>query len=143
MRSEATMTQLKQVPYTYVMITDRPGAGSRILAPLGAAKVNLLAMSGFPAGAGKVQLDLVPENMAALKRVAKKEGWKLAPTKKAFFLTGADRPGAVASTLAKLAKRNIGVIAADAVSAGGNRYGMIFWVKPVARAKAAKAIGAR
>jgi hypothetical protein len=45
--------------------------------------------------------------------------------------------------LQKLGDAGINVTAADAVSAGRGRYGMILWVKPRDYARAAKALGAR
>jgi hypothetical protein len=45
--------------------------------------------------------------------------------------------------LQKLADAGINVTAADAVSAGQGRYGMILWVKPRDYTRAAKALGAR
>ena len=45
--------------------------------------------------------------------------------------------------LDKLAAAKINVIAIDAIGSGKGRFGAIFWVKPKAVAKAAKALGAK
>jgi len=135
--------RVKKVNYCYVTLPNRAGHGDRILGELERAGVNLLAVSGFPAGAGKTQFDLIPESMAALKRVARKNGWKLSPTKKGFVIYGGDRVGAVHRHLHKLAKAGINVTAADAAMAGGGRYGMILWVKPKDYARAARVLGAK
>ena len=58
---------VRKVDYFYVMISDKPGEGAKILADLATEGVNLLAFSGFPSGR-KAQLDLIPEDSAALKR---------------------------------------------------------------------------
>jgi hypothetical protein len=81
--------------------------------------------------------------MPALRRVAAKNGWQLSRVKKAFLITGGDTVGAVHRHVQKLADARISITAADAVCAGGGRYGMILWVKPRDFARAAKALGAK
>jgi hypothetical protein len=103
--------------------------------------VNLLAFSGFPSGR-KAQIDFVPENADALRAAAKTAKWKLVGPKKAFLVNGADRPGAVAEILARLAQAKLNVTAVDAVCASGGSYGAILWVEQSDVAKAAKALGA-
>jgi len=63
--------------------------------------------------------------------------------KRGFLLSGDDRLGAVHRHLAKLADAGINVVAADAVSAGKGRYGMILWVRPKDYARASRALGAK
>ena len=63
--------------------------------------------------------------------------------KKAFLITGDDRPGAMADIVGKLAGARINVIAVDAVCSGGGRYAAILWVAPRDVARAAKTLGAR
>jgi hypothetical protein len=134
---------VRKVQYAYVTVSNRAGTGARILGSLSDAGVNLLAYSGFPARAGQAQLDFVAESSAALRRVARREGWKLSPNKRGFLVQGDDRPGAVHRHVQKLADARVNVTAADAVCAGGGRFGMILWVKPKDYARAAKALGAR
>jgi len=133
---------IRKVDYFYTTVPNTAGQGSAILAALAAEGVNLLAFSGFPSGK-RAQLDLVPEDSAALKRAAKKLKLKLSVRKSGFLVQGDDRVGAMTGVLDALAKAKISVTACDAVSAGDGRYGAIFWVKPAAVAKASKAIGAR
>jgi hypothetical protein len=133
---------VRKVQYAYVMVPNRPGQGARMLLELKDAGVDLVAYSGFPGKKGS-QIDLVTRDMAGLKRVARKNGWKLSKTKKGFIVQGPDRIGAVHRHLAKLAERKVNVVAGNAVAAGKGRYGMILWVKPKDYAKAARALGAR
>jgi len=133
---------VRKVDYFYTMVPNTAGQGSKILAALAAEGVNLLAFSGFPSGK-RAQLDLVPDDSAALKRAAKKLKLKLSLRKFGFLVQGDDRVGAMTGILDALAKAKISVTACDAVTAGEGRYGAIFWVKPAAVAKAGKAIGAR
>src|SRR5437763_16670162 len=133
---------VRKVDYFYTIVPNTAGQGSRILSELAAEGVNLLAVSGFPSGR-RAQLDLVPEDSAALKRAAKKLGIELSPRKTGFLVQGEDRVGAMTDLLDALAKAKISVTAADAVSSGEGRFAAIFWVKPETVAKAAKVIGAR
>ena len=133
---------LRKVDYFYVMSPNTPGQGAKLMNGLAAAGVNLLAFSAFPSGR-KAQLDLVPEDSAALKRAAKSMGIKLSVAKKGFLLVGDDRIGAVTGVLDKLAGAKINVTAIDAVTTGDGRFGALFWVKAPNVAKAAKLLGAK
>jgi hypothetical protein len=134
---------VRKVRYGYVMVPNRAGAGAAVLARLRDAGVNLVAYSGFPGRSGKAQIDLVTSDVEGLRRVARRSGWGLRGMKKGFLLQGSDRVGAVHRHLQKLAARKVNVVAADAVSAGKGRYGMILWVKAKDYAKASRALGAR
>ena len=134
--------RVKKVSYCYLMVSNRAGQGTKVLETLRDAGVDLLAYSGFPSK-GKAQLDLIPENMAALRRVARTRGWRLSKVKKAFLIEGSDRLGAVHRHIARLADRKINIVAADAVAAGKGRYGMILWVKPKDYARAARVLRAK
>ena len=135
--------RVKKASYCYPIVPNRAGQGARILAELADAGINLLAYSGFPAGGGRSQLDLVVENVGPLRRVARQNGWRLSGVKKVFLIQGTDQVGAVHRHLDKLGDAGINVTAADAVSAGQGRYGMILWVKPRDFARAARVLGAR
>jgi hypothetical protein len=134
--------KLRKVDYCYVMVANTPGQGAKVLSGLAAEGVNLLAFSGFPSGR-RGQLDLIAEDSAKLKRAAKKLGLALSAKKTGFLYQGEDRVGAMNEVLGKLAAAKINVTAMDAVAAGNGRFGAIFWVKPAAVAKAARALGAK
>ncbi len=135
--------QVKKVNYVYLTVPNRTGYGARVLGELKEAGVNLLAYSGFPGKRGKAQLDLIPENMAALRRFAQRKEWKISKIKKGFMIQGKDEVGAVHRHINKLAAEKINITAADAVAAGKNRYGMILWVKPKDYNRAAKVLRAK
>jgi hypothetical protein len=134
--------RVSKVDYFYVMVSNKAGQGAKVLDDLAQQGVNLLAFSGFPSG-GKGQLDLVPEDSAALTRAARKLDLKLSKKKTGFLLVGKDRVGAMTKTLDKLAKAKINITAMDAIVAGKGRYGAIFWVDPKNVAKTAKLLRAR
>jgi hypothetical protein len=135
--------RVRRVNYAYVMVPNRPGQGARITEQLRQAGVNLLAYTAFPTRGGKAQVDLVAEDMGAIRRIARKNGWRLSEARKGFLVQGEDRVGAVHGHLRKLADQKINITATDAVSAGKGRYAMLLWVKPKDYARAAKALGAR
>ena len=135
--------QIRKVKYCYVTVPSRAGQASRILNDLKAAKIDLLAFSGFPLRGGKSQVDLVTNDTAAIERLARSKGWKLSRVKKAFLVQGSDEIGAVHKVMARLAAKDINVIAADAVSAGKGRYGMILWVNPQKYNTAARILNAQ
>ncbi len=132
---------VRKLDYFAIQAPDRPGEGARLLAALRSHGVNLLALIGFPSGR-KVQIDLVPEDAAALRAAAKQMKLALGAKKSCFVIQGDDRVGALADTLQTLADAKINVTAIQAVTAGMGRFGAIFWVKPRDVAKAAKALGA-
>ena len=134
--------RVSKVDYFYVMVANKAGQGAKVLDDLAQHGVNLLAFSGFPSG-GKGQLDLVPEDSAALTRAARKLELKLSKKKTGFLLAGKDRVGAMTKTLDKLARAKINITAMDAIVAGKGRYGAIFWVDPKNVAKTAKLLRAR
>ncbi len=128
-----------KVDYFKTEVPNRIGEGARILGVLKAERVDLLGFTGFPSGR-RVQMDFVPKNPAAFRKAAKKAGLRVAVKKGAFMVQGRDRAGAIATVLEKLAAAKVSVVALDGVSAGGGRFGAIFWVKPKDVAKAAKAL---
>lgn len=135
--------RVRKVNYCYVKVASRAGQGASVLSTLRAEGVNLLAFSGFPAKGGKSQLDLIPEDMTALRRVARENGWRLSKVKKGFVITGSDVVGAVQRHIDRLAGSRINITAADAVMAGKGRYGMILWVKPKDYNRAARVLRAK
>ncbi len=134
---------VRKVDYCYTVVkAGRAGEAAEALGALRKAGVNLLAFTGFPTRGGKAQLDFVSDDLSGVRRVAREQGWRLSATKKAFLVRGGDAVGACHSQLRKLAKAGINVVAADAVTAGRGRYGMILWVKQKDYARAARALGA-
>jgi hypothetical protein len=133
---------LRRVDYFYVMVPNRPGQGAKIMDGLAAEGVNLLAFSGFPSGR-KTQLDLMPEDSGKFRKAAKRLGLKVSKRKTGFLYHGDDRVGAMTKVLGRLGGAKINVVAIDAVTSGKGRFGAIFWVRPKAVAKAAKALGAK
>jgi predicted amino acid-binding ACT domain protein len=134
--------QVFAVEYFAVTADDRPGAGADLGAKLGQEGINLLALSAFPVGPGKTQVDIVPENPEKLTKAAKKLGLTLGAPKVAFLVQGTDRAGATGEVLARLGNARINVRAALSVGGGGNRYGGLIWVEQDDIEAATRALGA-
>ena len=132
---------VRQVDYFYVQVPHRAGEAATALRVLKDAGVNLLAFSGFPEGR-RAQLDFIPADAAAFKRVAKASKWKVIGPKRGFLIQGDDRLGAIAEIVGALADAKINVTAIDAVCADG-RYGALCWVAPRDVKKAAQTLGAQ
>ena len=135
--------RVRKVNYCKLNVSSRAGTAEKILGAIRDAGVNMQAFSGFPAGGGKAQVDLVSDNMKGIRQVAKENGWRLSATKKGFLVQGDDETGAIYKVFKKLSDKKINVTAADAVSAGKGRYGMIMWVKPKVYNKAARVLNAK
>jgi hypothetical protein len=131
-----------KVDYYSITIPNKPGEGARLLKSFSDAGVNLVGLWGYPKGAGKAQLDMVPEEVKAFSAAARK--LKLKPGKKqvGFFVQGDDTVGACAEVFAKLAAVKVNVHAVQAASAGCGCYGMFVQVAPADVRKATKALNA-
>ena len=133
--------QVQQVDYFYVTVPDKPGEAARVLKVLRDAGVRLRGFSGFPHGARKAQLDLIPVDSAALVKAARRGRIALSKKKSGFLIQGDDRPGALAEMTERLAQAGINVTSIQAFSDGAGRYGGMLWVAPAHLRKAAKALG--
>jgi len=131
----------RRVDYFYAEVADQPGEGARIFQKLKEVGVNLLSFNAFPGVANKAQIDFVPENSEAFIKAAKAAGITLSAKKQALYVQGADRVGAAAEILKKLADGKINVRAASGCAADKG-FGVIIWVRPEDFQAAAKALGA-
>jgi prephenate dehydratase len=133
---------VRKASYYSMKVPQRPGAGAQLLAALKAAKVNLLAFTGFPASGG-AQVDFIPKDSARFMQAARKAKLKVSGRKTVFLAQGEDRVGALTQVLGRLAKAKINVVSLQAVTAGKGRYGAMFWVKAKDVAKASRVLKAR
>ena len=133
---------IRKASYYSMKLPQRPGAGAQLLAQLKAAKVNLLAFTGFPASGG-AQVDFIPQDNARFMKAARKAKLKLSARKTVFLMQGNDKVGALTQALGKLAKARINLVSLQAVAAGKRRFGAMFWVKAKDVAKASRALKAR
>ncbi|MGD8278996.1 MAG: hypothetical protein PVH00_13255 [Gemmatimonadota bacterium] len=135
--------RVRKISYVHLSMPNRAGRGARTLEALKEAGVNLIALHAFPGKPRMTQVDLVPENMTALRRAARQNDWKLSKVKRGFLVQGDDRVGAAHRHLDRLAEAGINIIADTALAAGKGRYAMILWVNPKDYARAARVLKAR
>ena len=133
---------VRKASYYSMKVPQRPGAGAQLLAALKAAKVNLLAFTGFPASGG-AQVDFIPKDNATFMHAARKAKLKVSGRKTVFLAQGEDRVGALTQVLGRLARAKINVVSLQAVTAGKGRYGAMFWVKAKDVGRASRVLKAR
>ena len=97
--------RVSKVSYCHLEVPSRSGQGAQVLGALAQAGVDLQAFTGFPKGPGRAQVDLVTPDLALVRRVAARHGWRVSKTKRAFLVQGDDRVGAVHRHVQKLADR--------------------------------------
>lgn len=124
------LERVKHVEYYYTIVANRPGEARKLLDFLSERTVNLLAFHAYPAGAGKTQIDLFPEDPEVLQAAAKDAGIPLVGPRTAFLLQGEDRIGALYDVHLKLANAGINVEACSGVVDGSGRFGYLIWVAP-------------
>ncbi|MEX2151082.1 MAG: ACT domain-containing protein [Steroidobacteraceae bacterium] len=133
---------VRKASYYSTKVSQRPGSGAQLLAALKAAKVHLLAFTGFPAGGG-AQVDFIPKDNAKFTQAARRAKMKISARKTVFLAQGEDRVGALTQILNRLARAKISVVSLQAVTAGKGRYGAMFWVKRKDTARASRVLKAR
>ncbi len=114
--------------YFAITIPNKTGEGAKVLTALNEAGVNMTGFWGYPVKGKKAQLDIAPADEKVFAKAAKKLGLEVGAKRKAFLVTGEDRPGAVAEALGKLAAAGISTYAAQAICAGEGRYGALIQV---------------
>lgn len=132
---------IKDVEYFYATVEDKPGEASRLLQHFNKEGVNLVALTAFPLGDGRSQIDFFPESPDKLLEAAINAGLTLIGPKKAFLIQGEDRTGALVEHHLKLSNAGINVHASNGVCDGSGRFGYILWVKPEDYEKAARVLG--
>jgi len=133
--------EIRVVEHYSAWILNKVGEGARVLGALRDAGVNLIAFWGYKHGAGRAQLEFIPEDSATFVAAAKQAKLRVSKST-ALYIHGDDRPGAIADILTKLAGARISVAAVQAVCSGGGSYGTIVSLPPAAARKAASVLAA-
>lgn len=123
-------TVVKEVEYYYSLVEDKPGEGRKLLEFLSEKEVNLQAITAFPVGGGKSQMDFFPEDPELLKKAAEDAKIALVGPKRAFLIQGEDRIGALYDFHLKLSNAGINIYASNGVVDGTGRFGYVIWVHP-------------
>ena len=133
--------EIRVVEHYSASILNKVGEGARVLGALRDSGVNLIAFWGYKHGAGRAQLEFIPEDSAIFVAAAKQAKLRLRKST-ALFIHGEDRPGAIADILAKLAEARVNVAAVQAVCGGAGSYGTIVFLPEAAARKAATVLSA-
>ncbi len=102
--------EIRVVEHYSASILNKVGEGARVLGALRDAGVKLVAFWGYKHGAGRAQLEFIPEDSATFVAAAKKAKLRVSKST-ALYIHGDDRPGAIADILGKLAGARINVAA--------------------------------
>lgn len=133
------MAKAKRVTYFKTRLENEPGALLALINDLHAKKLGLIALKGIAHGdAGEILA--VAKNPEKLRETWTASG-VIAEEGLAFFLSGADKTGALVESLGTLASAGINIAAIEAVAAGTS-FGAILWVAPEDVDKTAQALGA-
>ncbi|MCE5309906.1 MAG: hypothetical protein LLG20_19910 [Acidobacteriales bacterium] len=133
--------QISKVEYYSIIVPNKPGEGACLLKMFSDAGVNLIGLWGYPKGAGKAQVDVVPAEGKAFTAAVRKAKLKAGKKQTGFLVQGEDKVGAAGEVLEKLSAAKINVHAVQATSAGCGCFGMFLQVDPKDVRKAAKALG--
>ena len=132
---------IRRIEYYYTTVEDKHGKGYWLLEHFRQKGVNLVAFTAFPRGAGRSQLDFVPDNAEKLKAAAAEANISLVGPKRAFLVQGEDKVGAIVELHFKLSSAGINVYAANGVSDVTGKFGYIIWVRPENYEAAARTLG--
>jgi len=134
------MAKAKRVAFFKAIIEDKPGALLALAKDLKAKNLGLIALKGV-GQAGQGEILVVAKSPDKLRDAWKASGI-LAEEGVAFFVSGADKTGALVASLDAIAKAGVNVVATEAVAVGG-KFGVILWVSPQDLDKTAQALGAK
>jgi hypothetical protein len=136
------LESVKNVEYWYTIVADKPGESRRLLEFLSEKQVNLIALTAFPLGDGRSQIDLFPAEPEKLMEAAQDAKVSLVGPKMAFLLQGEDRIGALYDYHLKLSNAGINIYACNGVVDGTGRFGYVIWVDPADYDKASEVLRA-
>ena len=133
-------SNVHEVEYYYALVADKPGEARKMLEFLSEKEVNLLAITAFPVGEGKSQIDFFPSEPESLKKAAEDAGIPLVGPKKAFLIQGDDQIGALYDFHLKLSNAGVNIHASNGVVDGTGRFGFVVWVNTEDYKKAAEVL---
>ncbi len=134
------MAKAKRIAYFKAKIEDKPGALLALVKDLKSKNLGLIALKGV-GQAGQGEILVVAKSPDKLRDAWKASG-TLAEEGTAFFVSGADKTGALVASLDAIAKAGVNIAATEAIAVGG-KFGVILWVAPGDLDKTAHALGAK
>lgn len=134
------MAKAKRVAYFKAKIEDKPGALLALAKDLKAKNLGLIGLKGV-GQAGQGEILVIAKSPDKLRDAWKASG-TLIEEGTAFFVSGADKTGALVASLDALGKAGVNIVATEAIAVGG-KFGVILWVSPEDLDKTAQALGAK
>lgn len=119
----------KRVDCFSLDVEDRPGVVAQLARQLRDAKINLKGLWGWGAGTGRAKIACVPQNSKKFTEGARKLGL-MTTQDVVFYVSGADKVGALCNVLDSLEKAGINIKVMDAMGFSG-RFGAYIWVDPM------------
>ena len=116
------MAKAKRVTYFKAKVEDKPGALVALLKNLKAKNIGLVSLKGVGQGE-QGDILVIAKNPDDLRNEWKASG-ALVEEGTAFFISGADKTGALLASLEAIAKAGVNVVATEAIAVG-TRYGAI------------------
>ncbi len=120
---------------------NRPGKLLEVNEQLAKQGVNLDALWAYTDHENKNKIAAIGKKSAKLSAALDKLGVR-AKKSQCFYVTGADKAGALLKTFKALADAGINITCLDALATGG-RYAAVFWVSDADLAKARQVLKAR
>lgn len=130
------------INYYSVVVPNKAGEATRVLAALKEEGLNLTGFWGYPIKGKKAVLDIAPADTKSFLKIAKKLGLEAGAKKQAFLVTGADEPGGLLEATAKIGAAGINIHAAQAISSASGKYGAFIQVDEADFKAAKKALKA-
>lgn len=119
-----------------VTLPNRPGQLAKLAGALGKAGVNIQSIAAMT-GAGKGVIRFVPSDAAKAKRALKAAGIRGVRDREVLEVGLADKPGALARTASRLAKKGVNIDSIYMLKRTGKRATMAVGVKNTRAAKRA------
>jgi len=130
----------KRVDCFFLDVEDRPGVVAQLARQLRDAKINLKGLWGWGAGEGKARIVCVPQNNKKFMEGARRLGL-MTTQGVAFYVSGADKVGALCNVLDSLGQAGVNIKVVDAMGFSG-RFGAYIWVDPTSVESAGRVLKA-
>ncbi|MFO7369373.1 MAG: hypothetical protein R6X09_03795 [Bacteroidales bacterium] len=121
---------IKQAEYFSMTISDNAGKASQLLSVFADAGIGLLAFKAAPAGPGRTQFSVFPNDPGKMKDAAKAAGLLLdGPHPALIIKSDSDEPGECAGVFEKLSQAGIHVYEACGIADIKDSYGIVLYMK--------------
>jgi len=135
------MAKAQRVAFMKCTLADTPGSLLTLASNLKMKKVGLLGLSGSAGQPGNSEVYLIVKDVDKIRNALKASGMQFEEGT-GFYLKGADKTGALVTTLDTLAKANVNLVGGCALAVSGN-YGLFLRVAPDDLQRAAQALGVK